>query len=90
MKNKTTEINNLLEQLSQEKFFGYELVDYWDGDTTALGLQKGNIVIYISAFDFPKTGHYDVIIEESETGKILKSGENKSYDELIHGLHLFS
>lgn len=89
MKNKTTEINNLLNQLSRENFFGYEIVDYWDGDTTALGLQKENIVVYISTFHYPKSNYYDIIIEEFETGKILKSGENKSYGELIHDLQSF-
>lgn len=89
MKNKTTEINNLLKQLSRENFFGYEMVDYWDGDTTALGLQKGNIVVYISTFHYPKSNHYDIIIEELETYRILKFGENKSYDELTHELQSF-
>ena len=65
------------------------MVDYWDGDTAALGLQKGNIVVYISTFHHPKSNKYDVIIEELETGKILKSGENTSYDELIHDLQSF-
>ncbi|MDR3024321.1 hypothetical protein [Chryseobacterium sp.] len=89
MKNKTSEINNLVKQLSRENFFGYEMVDYWDGDTAVLGLQKENIVVYISTFYSPESNHYDIIIEEFETGKILKSGENKSYGELIHDLQSF-
>ncbi|CAD0222820.1 hypothetical protein [Chryseobacterium sp. JV274] len=89
MKNKTTETNNSLKQLSRENFFGYEFVDYWDGDTTALGLQKGNIVVYISTYHYSKSNHYDIIIEELGTGKILKSGEKISYNELIHDLQSF-
>lgn len=88
MKNKTTEINNLLQQLSRENLSGYKIIGYWDADTTALGLQKGNVVIYISTFSYPKSNHYDIIIEELETGKILKSGEKKSYHELIHDLQI--
>lgn len=47
MKNKTAEINNLLYKFSIEDFSEYEIVDYWDADTTAIGLKKGNILIYI-------------------------------------------
>ncbi|EFK37728.1 Uncharacterised protein [Chryseobacterium gleum] len=75
MESKTFKISYLLDELSREDFYGYKLVDYWDADTEALGLQKGNVVIYISTFDFSQTGHYDIIIEESETSKILKEGQ---------------
>lgn len=67
----------------------YEFVDYWDGDTTAIGMKKGNILIYISAFNFPQTHHYDIVIEELETGNVLKSESNKSYTELVIVLQLF-
>ena len=89
MENKTFKISYLLDELSREDFYGYKLVDYWDADTEALGLQKGNVVIYISTFDFSQTGHYDIIIEESETGKILKEGQNISYTELVAYLQEF-
>ena len=82
MENKTFKISYLLDELFREDFYGYQLVDYWEADTEALGLQKGNVVIYISTFDFSQTGHYDIIIEESENGKILREGKNISYTEL--------
>ncbi|MBO9692774.1 hypothetical protein [Chryseobacterium sp.] len=86
MENKTFKISQLLGRLAREDFYGYKIVDYWDADTEALGLQKGNVVIYISTFDFSQTGHYDIIIEESETGKVLKEGQNISYTELVADL----
>ncbi|MCP1297719.1 hypothetical protein NK356_00865 [Chryseobacterium sp. S0630] len=89
MENKCTDINNLLEKLSLEDLSGYEFVDYWDADTTALGLKKGNVLIYISAYDYYKTTGYDIIIEELETGAILKSEDNRSYDELINDIQFF-
>lgn len=89
MQNKTTELNNFLRKLSREDLSGYELVDYWDADTTAIGLKKGKILIYISVYNYSETELYDFIIEEFETGKVFKSEEKKSYEELIHDIHLF-
>lgn len=89
MKNKTVEINNLLYKISREDFSGYEIVDYWDADTTAIGLQKENILIYVSTFNFPKTNNYDLIIEDLKTGKILKSETIKTYAEFINGVQVF-
>lgn len=89
MENKIPEINNLIHKFALEDFYGYEFVDYWDADTTALGLKKGNILIYISAYDYFKTNGYDVIIEELETGAILRSEDNRSYDELINDIQSF-
>lgn len=89
MENKFTDINNLLEKLSLEGFSGYEFVDYWDADTMAVGMKKGNVLIYISAYDYSKTNGYDVIMEEFETGIILKSEYKRSYHELINDLLYF-
>lgn len=89
MENKIPEINNLVHKFALEDFSGYEFVDYWDADTTALGLKKGNILIYISAYDYFKTNGYDVIIEELETGAILRSEDNRSYDELMNDIQSF-
>lgn len=89
MENKIPEINNLVHKFALEDFSGYEFVDYWDADTTALGLKKGNVLIYISAYDYFKTHGYDVIIEELETGARLRSEDNRSYDELINDIQSF-
>lgn len=86
MKNKTADVNNLLRKLSKEDISGYEFVNYWNGDTTAIGLKKRNVLIYISTFDFSQTGHYDIIMEEFETGEILKERFNISYTELVADL----
>ncbi|MGX5684885.1 hypothetical protein ACWKWW_09995 [Chryseobacterium cucumeris] len=89
MENKIPEINNLIHKLELEDFSGYEFVDYWDADTTALGLKKGNVLIYISAYNYSKTNGYDVIIEESETGTILRSEYERLYNELINDIQSF-
>ncbi|WET48250.1 hypothetical protein PYS58_16935 [Chryseobacterium indologenes] len=46
MINKGIVINNLLGQLVQEDISNYDIVDYWDADITAMGLQKGSTLIY--------------------------------------------
>lgn len=89
MKNKDLIINDLLINLAQEDISGYNIVDYWDADITAIGLQKGNILIYISAFDYNKTNHYSIIIEDLETGKILKPEEKTLYNDLINSIQNF-
>lgn len=88
MINKNSVINNLLNQLAKEYISGYRVVDYWDADITAIGLQKRNVLIYISAFDYSTTNHYSIIIEELETGKILKPEEKKLYSDLVNSIQL--
>lgn len=83
MQNKTTELNNFLRKLSREDLSGYELVDYWDADTTAIGLKKGKILIYISVYNYSETELYDFIIEEFETGKVFKSEEKNHTKNLF-------
>lgn len=89
MINKSLTINDLLIQLAQEDISGYSIVDYWDADITAIGLQKKNVLIYISAFDYTKTNHYSIIIEELETGKVLKPEDKVLYNELINRIQIF-
>ncbi|MBP2617512.1 hypothetical protein [Chryseobacterium jejuense] len=79
----------MLIKLAQEDISSYNIVDYWDADITAVGLQKGNVLIYISAFDYNKTNHYSIIIEELETGKILKREEKTLYDSLVNSIQFF-
>ncbi|RXM39948.1 hypothetical protein BOQ62_08825 [Chryseobacterium sp. CH21] len=89
MENKCADINKLLQKLSQEELSGYEFVDYWDADTTALGLQKENIIIYISTFNYTNADSYYLVIEELETGNVLKLEDNRSYHELIEDIQPF-
>jgi len=49
LENKNTEINKLLIKLSRESVRNYKLVDFWEADTTAIGIQIENTLIYVSA-----------------------------------------
>ncbi|MGE8555117.1 MAG: hypothetical protein ACN6OB_14460 [Chryseobacterium jejuense] len=89
MINKSLTINDLLIQLAQEDISGYSIVDYWDADIMAIGMQKGNVLIYISAFDYNNTNHYSIIIEELGTGKILKPEEKTLYNGLVNSIQNF-
>ncbi|WP_185290666.1 hypothetical protein [Chryseobacterium lactis] len=83
MKNKSTEIRNLLESLSREELPEFSIVDYWDADTTAIGFQKGDILIYVSTFSKDKTKPYSIIVEDLKTGKELWFKEKKHIRNLL-------
>ncbi|RXM53020.1 MULTISPECIES: hypothetical protein [unclassified Chryseobacterium] len=83
MENKDQEINKLLSKIENESLPEFKIVDFWDADTTAIGIQVGSNLIYVSTFNYDKTGKYNVIIEEYDTGKIIKGEKENSYTELI-------
>lgn len=87
MQNKNIEINNLLSKISKESVQNYKIVDFWDADTTAIGLHIDNKLIYISTFNFSKSHKYNVIIEEYDTGKLIDEEKEKSYSELIETIN---
>jgi len=84
LENKNTEINKLLIKLSRESVRNYKLVDFWEADTTAIGIQIENTLIYVSAFNYDGTHKYNVIIEKYDTGEIIEEEEESTYDELIN------
>lgn len=83
MKNKNAQINELLIKLNTESLQDYKIVDFWDADTTAIGIQIGNNLIYISTFDYDKTNKYNAIIEKYDTGEIIEDEKERIYNELI-------
>lgn len=83
MENKNTEINELLVKLSKESLQDYKIVDFWEADTTAIGIQIGNNLIYISTFNYDRTHKYNVIIEKYDTGEIIEEEKESIYNELI-------
>lgn len=83
MENKNTEINKLLVKLSKESLQDYKIVDFWEADTTAIGIQIGNNLIYISTFNYDRTYKYNVIIEKYDTGEIIEEEKESIYNELI-------
>lgn len=77
-------------------FTSLEIVDYWDADLCAIGIKKGDRLIYISTFNYisDKVRKYDYdleVINKSTKDKIrvLKEGRGVLEDELIAELKTF-
>lgn len=83
MENKNTEINELLAKLDNEYLQDYKIVDFWEADTTAIGLQRGENLIYISTFNYEKNHKYNIIVENYDTGEIIEEEKESMYNELI-------
>lgn len=73
-----------------------KVVDYWKADLCAIGLTKGNKLVYISTFNYAEneelTYDFDLeIIDENDKEKIsvVKIGRNVSEDELVNEVQLF-
>ncbi len=73
-----------------------KILDYWDGDRCAIGLKKGNKLVYISTYNFYNEiiiiYDYDFeIIDEtlSDKIKILKEGRSIFENEIINEIQLF-
>lgn len=72
------------------------IVDYWDSDLCAIGLKRGNKLVYISTYNFSNESivkyDYDLeIIDEEATDKIeiLKEGRGVSEREIVDELRSF-
>ncbi len=83
MENKNAEISELLVKLNTELLQDYKIVDFWEADTTAIGIQIGNNLIYISTFNYERTHKYNVIVENYDTGEIIEEEKEIMYNELI-------
>ena len=73
-----------------------EIVDYWEADLFAIGLIKGNKLVYISTFKNVKNEKvlYDFdleIIDENDKEKynVIRIGRNISEAELFSEIKLF-
>ena len=90
-------ITRLLERLKLEiDFDAIDLVDYWEADLCAIGLKKGNRLIYISTFNYltSKEPGFDVDFEildgmATENLKAVKTGRNVSEAELINEIRVY-
>ena len=83
MENKSIEITELLIRINKESLGDYKIVDFWEADTTAICIIKGNILIYISSFNYDRTHKYNVITEKYDTGEIIDKEKEYVYDELV-------
>ena len=97
MMKKHISITRLLERLKLEiDFDAIDLVDYWEADLCAIGLKKGNRLIYISTFNYlsSKEPWFDVGFEildgmATENLKAVNTGRNVSEAELINEIRVY-
>lgn len=83
MKNKTDEINDFLSKIEKEVLQDFEIVDFWEADTTAIGLKINEKLVYVSTFNYDEKLNYMMTVEEFNTGKIIYKEQSLSYYELI-------
>ena len=81
---------NKLEELPN--FNLIEFVDNWDADLCAIGIKKGDRLVYISTFD--GNGKYDYDLELLDTDNIeklnvIKEGRGVSEEALINEIKIF-
>ena len=74
----------------------FEIIDYWDADLCAIGLKKGNRLIYLSTYnyileDIIKYDFHFEIIDKLQKDKIqiLKEGRAVSEDEIFCEVRAF-
>ena len=90
-------IVKLIERLKLNiNFTLLEIVDYWEADLCAIGLRKGNQLVYISTFKQVKNDvlNYDFDLEivdddNKENLNVIKEGRNVSEAELVDEIKLF-
>ncbi|WP_126974486.1 hypothetical protein [Gynurincola endophyticus] len=73
-----------------------KVVDYWEADLCAIGLMKGNKLVYISTFNYAQNEDlmYDFDLEtidedDKEEFNVVRVGRNVSEAELVSEIKLF-
>jgi len=96
MMEKDKTILNLIERLKLIINFNViQIVDYWQADFCAIGLKKGNKLIYISTYSYDVNNikyDYDleIINEEKEDNiNVVKEVRSVSEDELVKDIKFF-
>jgi hypothetical protein len=78
---------DLLEKLKvKANFEEIEFVDYWDGDLCAIGLKRGNKLVYINTFNSDDKFDYDLELLDTvdiQNLNVIKEGRGVSEDILI-------
>jgi len=83
MINKNLEINQLLKSVKDENIEGFNIVDFWDSDITAIGLQFGKKLLYISSYNYLDTEKYNIIVENFDTGETIESEKSMDFMNVI-------
>ena len=93
IKDKT--ILDLIQKLKSKLDFNLlEIVDYWPSDLCAIGLQKGNKLVYISSFNSLHKDEvkydYDLeLYDKKDDVVIIKEGREITEKELIKEIKKF-
>lgn len=73
-----------------------KVVDYWEADLCAIGLMKGNKLVYISTFNYAENEElmcdFDLEIIDGRNNKkldVVKIGRSVSEAELVKEIKLF-
>jgi hypothetical protein len=88
-------INSFLERHKQEfNLLNIKIVDYWDGDLCAIGLENKEKLIYISTFNYTNFDsikyEYDLEIDHSnDNHNVIKSKRNVTEKELMNEINNF-
>lgn len=76
--------------------YSLEIVDYWNADICAVGLKKGNKLIYIATFNFnvqiPIKYDYDLEMADdlaTDNYKVVKKGRAVTERELLTEIESF-
>lgn len=96
MINKDKSIANLIERLKLIINFNLvQIVDYWDADLCAIGIKKGNKLIYISTYNYDFNDikyDYDLEIinkEEEDNINVVKEVRSVSEEKLVKDIKSF-
>jgi hypothetical protein len=69
-----------------------EVVDNWDGDLCAIGLKKGNKLVYINTFNPDEKYDFDLELlnpENAEKLNVIKEGRGVPESEIINEIKEF-
>ncbi|MDP3146606.1 MAG: hypothetical protein Q8N66_14450 [Bacteroidota bacterium] len=88
-------IENLIKKLKQKMSIDdLEIVDYWDADLCAIGLKKGNKLIYINTFNsLPSRPVYDydleILTNKIDKFQVIKKARRVTEEEIIKAVKEF-
>jgi hypothetical protein len=89
-------ILDLLKRLSSVKNFDLlQIVDYWEADLCAIGIKRGEKLIYISTYNYlNKHLRFDYDLEildnlDESNFKLIKEARQASEDELVKDIKEF-
>lgn len=92
---KDKSITVLIDKINEDTALnGFEVVDYWEGDLCAIGLKKGNRLVYINTYNSPGTAEmkYDLdleLLQPDEPYNVVKAIREVSETQLFKEIQQF-